>query len=83
MQSQKLQVNITVPQLVYLFKMLNDIKPQIFDIDTKTELSNFISANFVTKATKKDGISPDSAYNLLTDTDKNRKFLGRNTSKKC
>ncbi len=69
-QNPKLKLNITVPQLVYLFKMLHDIKPQIFDIETKTELSNFIAANFITKATKTNGISPDSVYNLFSSTEK-------------
>ena len=66
----KLKVNITVPQLAYLFKMLNDVKPSIFNIEAKTELSNFITANFITKATEKEGIKPKSVYNLFSDTDK-------------
>lgn len=66
----KLKVNITVPQLAYLFKMLNDVKPEIFDIEAKTELSNFIAANFITKATEKEGIKTKSVYNLFSDTDK-------------
>ena len=45
--------------------MLNDVKPEIFDIEAKTELSNFIAANFITKATEKEGIKPKSVYNLL------------------
>ena len=67
---KKLKVNITVPQLTFLFKMLNDLNPAIFDIAAKTELSNFIADNFITKATEKDGIKSGSVYNLLTDTDK-------------
>ena len=67
---KKLKVNITVPQLTFLFKMLNDLKPDIFDIETKKELSHFIADNFITEATKKDGIKEGSVYNLLTDTDK-------------
>jgi hypothetical protein len=66
----KLKVNISVPQLAYLFKMLNDIKPAIFDIETKTELSNFIAANFITKATKKEGIKAKSVYNHFSNTEK-------------
>jgi hypothetical protein len=66
----KLKVNITVPQLAYLFKMLNDVKPEIFDIEAKTELSNFIASNFITKATEKEGIKTKSVYNLFSDTDK-------------
>ena len=50
--------------------MLNDVKPEIFDIEAKTELSNFIAANFITKATEKEGIKPKSVYNLFSDTDK-------------
>jgi len=67
---KKLKVNITVPQLTFLFKMLNDLKPDIFDITAKTELSNFIADNFITKATEKAGIKSGSVYNLFTDTDK-------------
>ena len=67
---KKLKVNITVPQLTFLFKMLNDLNPAIFDIAAKTELSNFIADNFITKAPEKDGIKSGSVYNLLTDTDK-------------
>ena len=67
---KKLKVNITVPQLTFLFKMLNDLNPAIFDIETKKELSHFIANNFITEATKKDGIKEGSVYNLLTDTDK-------------
>ena len=67
---KKLKVNITVPQLTFLFKMLNDLNPAIFDIETKKELSHFIADNFITEATKKDGIKEGSVYNLLTDTDK-------------
>ena len=67
---KKLKVNITVPQLTFLFKMLNDLKPDIFDIASKKELSNFIADNFITKATEKEGIKEGSVYNHLTDTDK-------------
>ena len=56
--------------LIYLFKMLNDVKPEIFDIEAKTELSNFIAANFITKATEKEGIKPNSVYNLFSNTEK-------------
>ena len=31
---------------------------------------NFIAANFITKATEKEGIKPKSVYNLFSDTDK-------------
>jgi len=56
----KLKVNISVPQLAYLFNMLNELNPAIFDVKTKTELYKFVTDNFVTKATKETGISLDS-----------------------
>lgn len=67
---KKMKVNISVPQLAYLFCMLNELNPDIFDIRTKTELYKFVTDNFVTKATQKDGISMDSFKNAFTDPDK-------------
>ncbi|MBC7747167.1 MAG: hypothetical protein H7Z76_01065 [Methylotenera sp.] len=66
----KLKTNLTVPQLAYLFKLLNDLNPNIFDLNDKTDLSDFIANNFITKATQKNGISSKSVYNLFSDVDK-------------
>ncbi len=66
----KLKTNLSVPQLAYLFRLLNDLNPSIFEIDDKTDLSNFIANNFITKATEKAGISPKSVYNLFSNIEK-------------
>jgi len=69
--SKKLIVNISVPQLAYLFFMLHELNPDIFDLKSKTELYKFVTDNFVTKGTKETGISFDSFKNDFTkQTDK-------------
>lgn len=67
-EQKKLKVNISVPELAYLFKMLNEAKPEIFSVDSKAELYRFISANFSTKATE--NISVNSIANNYTTPDK-------------
>ena len=66
----KLKTNLTVPQIAYLFKLLNDLNPEIFETDAKTDISNFIANSFITKATEKNGISHKSVYNLLSNVEK-------------
>jgi hypothetical protein len=46
---KKLKTNLTVPELVFLFKSLDELKPGIFDIESKEELFSFISENFESK----------------------------------
>jgi hypothetical protein len=69
-QHKRIKVNLSVPQLAYLFKLLSDSKPDIFDIESKNELYQFISENFTTKAKDEKEISIKSLRNLFSDTDK-------------
>jgi len=69
-KGSKLKVNLSVPQLAYLFKMLNELNPGIFDIKTKTELYRFISSNFTTKATEGKEISTEKLKILFNGTEK-------------
>lgn len=66
----KLKTNLSVPQLSYLFKMLMDINPPIFDIKTKKELYQFIEANFTTKGKENVGPTVAKLNNLYSDVDK-------------
>ncbi|MBC7747871.1 MAG: hypothetical protein H7Z76_04700 [Methylotenera sp.] len=66
----KLKTNLTVPQLSYLFKMLMDIKPPIFDIKSNKELYQFIEANFTTKGKVDAGPTVAKLNNLYSDVDK-------------
>lgn len=47
---KKLKTNLSVPELVLLFRSLDDLKPDIFTVESKEELFSFIAANFETKA---------------------------------
>lgn len=59
--SPKLKTTLTVPQLAYFFKLLMDEKLLVFK--HKTEVYNFIAANFSTK--KLTSISADSIKNNM------------------
>ncbi len=65
----KLKTNLSVPQLALLFKMLNDLKPNIFEIKYEADLLRFISANFETKRSKEEGISTDKLRILFNQPD--------------
>jgi len=65
----KLKTNLSVPELAYLFKMLNELKPNIFSTTSNAELYRFISANFSSK--KSEAISTDKLNNLNSDPDEN------------
>lgn len=65
----KLKTDLSVPQLALLFKMLNDLKPNIFEVKSEAELLRFISANFETKKSKEDGISTDKLRILFNQPD--------------
>jgi hypothetical protein len=65
----KLKTNLSVPQLALIFKMLNDIKPSIFNVNSEAELHRFISANFETKQSKEEGISTDKLRILFNQPD--------------
>lgn len=68
---EKLKVNLSVPQLAYLFRLLYELKPDIFDIKSKTELYRFISDNFITKGVGEGGISLKNLNNQFTTPEKN------------
>lgn len=68
-EHKKLKVNLSVPQLAYLLKMLNEVKPNVFDVKSKTELFDSFSQNYLTKGTK-EGISSKSISNRYNDPDK-------------
>lgn len=55
--NRKLKTNLSVPELALLFKLLKDLKPNIFDIKSEAELHRFISTNFETKRTGDKDIS--------------------------
>ena len=59
----KLKTELSVPQLSLLFKMINDLKPQIFNTKSDAELFRFISANFQTKKSSEKGISTQKLRN--------------------
>ncbi|MFP5040477.1 hypothetical protein [Parasediminibacterium sp. JCM 36343] len=65
----KLKTNLSVPQLALLFKMLNELKPNIFMVKTEAELHRFISTNFETKQSKEEGISTDKLRILFNQPD--------------
>ena len=68
-RSQRIKTNLSVPQVALLFKLLNDLKPEIFDIKAEAELHRFISANFITKKSGDDGISIDKLRQLFNQPD--------------
>ena len=45
----KIKTNLTVSELACLFRALDELKPGIFDIESKEELFNFISDSFESK----------------------------------
>ena len=69
-QNEKLKTNLSVKELALLFKMLKDLKPNIFELESEAELLRFISVNFETKKNKED---------LSTNT--LRKFFNKPDSK--
>ena len=68
-EKHRLKTNLSVPQLALLFKMLSDLKPNIFNINSEAELIRFISANFETKQSKEEGISTDKLRILFNQPD--------------
>ncbi len=65
----KLKTNLTVTELAFLFKMLNELKPDIFRMESDAELFRFISANIETKKSGEDGISIQKLRNLFSAPD--------------
>lgn len=56
-QNERMKTSLSVPELALLFKMLSELKPDIFLFDSKEDLFRFISANFATKKSSDEGIS--------------------------
>ncbi|MGR7813222.1 hypothetical protein [Lacinutrix undariae] len=65
----KLKTDLSVPQLALLFKMINDLKPKIFNTKSDAELFRFISANFQTKKSTEKGISTQKLRNECNSPD--------------
>jgi hypothetical protein len=68
-KTNRIKTNLSVPQVALLFKLLNDLKPALFDIKAEAELHRFISANFITKKSGDDGISIDKLRQLFNQPD--------------
>lgn len=68
-KTNRIKTNLSVPQVALLFKLLNDLKPEIFDTKAEAELHRFISANFITKKSGDDGISIDKLRQLFNQPD--------------
>jgi hypothetical protein len=67
---QRLNVNLSVPQLALLFKMIADLKPSVLNVNSEAELLRFISANFQTKQSNPDnGISEQKLRILFNQPD--------------
>lgn len=60
---QRLETNFSVEELVLLFRMIHDLKPEIFKTKFKSHLFKFISYNFKTKDSSENGISTQSVSN--------------------
>lgn len=68
--NERLKVNLSVPQLALLFKMINDLKPSVLNVSTEAELLRFISANFQTKnSSVENGISENKLRILFNQPD--------------
>ena len=65
----KLKTNLSVPELALLFKLLKDLKPNIFDVKSEAELHRFISTNFETKKTGDNDISTQKLRILFNQPD--------------
>ena len=65
----RIKMNLTVPQLAFIFKLLYELKPDIFDVKSKAELQRFISAHFATKGTEGKEISTEKLKQLFSDPD--------------
>jgi hypothetical protein len=68
-KTNRIKTNLSVPQVAFLFKMLNELKPEMFDIKAEADLHRFISANFITKKSGDDGISIDKLRQLFNQPD--------------
>jgi hypothetical protein len=66
-----LKTDFSVPQLSLLFKMVNDLKPKVFNTKSDAELFRFISANFQTKKSSEKGISTQKLRNEFSNPEFN------------
>ena len=58
--NKPLDTNLTVPQLALLFRMLTELKPDLFIESVKADLFRYMSLNFHTKDVKDKSISTES-----------------------
>lgn len=65
----KLKVDLSVPELSLLFKMINDLKPTIFNTKSDADLFRFISTNYQTKKSSEKGISTQKLRNEFNNPD--------------
>lgn len=70
-----IKTNLSVGDLALLFRMLFELKPDIFEVKTKAELFRFISSNFTTKKSKEGEISIDTITKKFNDPDTKSKEL--------
>lgn len=66
---ERLQTNLSVPELALLFKMTSELKPDIYKTKTKEELFQFISDNFQSKKSTEKGISVNKLRNEFSNPD--------------
>lgn len=67
--NSKLKTNLSVPELALLFKLLKDLKPNLFELKSEAELYRFISTNFETKRTGENDISKQKLRILFNKPD--------------
>jgi hypothetical protein len=63
-RSQRIKTKLSQEELVTFFRMLDDLKPEIFDYKTKTELFKFIATNFESKKSKGESLSEGKVKNI-------------------
>jgi hypothetical protein len=68
-RKERLQTNLSVPELALLFKMTSELKPAIYKTRTKEELFQFISNNLQTKKSTEKGISVNKLRNEFSNPD--------------
>jgi hypothetical protein len=66
---ERLQTNLSVPELALLFKMTSELKPAMCKTRTKEGLFQFISDNFQTKKSTEKGISLNKLRNEFSTPD--------------
>ena len=68
-ENPKLKTNLSVPEIAYLFKLLFDLKPDLFNLQTNTELYRWIGATIASKKTGDQDISENTLKKFFTDPD--------------